>query len=271
VDRLDFLVRDAYATGLQLGFVNSLLIIDLMVPFEDEQGRIFLAFRERPALDFLEHFLYARRLMYSRCYERDSKVSAEGMLILAVQDFLPKSVGQPVVDDLMLLDDELLLDMILASNDPSSKSVQIAKLLKLGRVYSKVYEVHKKDSPRLQDWITNEARKSTSSSQFVIPYVNWRMEIAKGAGLNFEEMGWKILAVPPSPNVYREVDIDINILEEAPGGYGLRPASELSPTLENVQKTVQEAQQVVRVFVHPYLEKETTDRIETSAKKYFTE
>lgn len=268
-DRLDFLVRDAYTTGLQLGFINPRLILDYMAPYEDSQGRVSLTF-QKEALDFLEHFLYARSIMYARCYERDTKVAAEGMLILAVDDFLPKSVERLVVDNLMLLDDEMLLDVILTSGDESKKSVQLAELLKLGRVYPKVYQVHKRESKRLQEWIEQEARKSISASQFVTPYENWTREIAKLAGLRFEEEGWKILVVPPSPNVYREIEVDISILEHDGKGYTVLPASELSPTLEEIQRIINEAQQVVRVFVHPDLDQQAKTRIRESSANFFT-
>lgn len=267
-DRLDFLVRDAYTTGLQLGFINPRLILDYMAPYEDSRGRVSLVF-QKEALDFLEHFLYARSIMYARCYERDTKVAAEGMLILAVDDFLPKSVEQLVVDNLMLLDDEMLLDVILTSGDESKRSVQLAKLLKLGRVYPKVYQVDKRRSKKLQDWIV-EARKSISASQFVTPYENWTREIAKLAGLRFEDEGWKILVVPPSPNVYREVEVDINILEHDGDGYTVLPASEVSPTLEDVQRIIYEAQHVVRVFVHPDLDQQAKRKINESSAEFFT-
>jgi len=268
-DRLDFLVRDAYTTGLQLGLINPRLILEFMAPYEDSQGRVSLTF-QKEALDFLEHFLYARSIMYARCYERDTKVSAEGMLILAVDDFLPRSVQQPQVDNLMLLDDEMLLDVILTSGDESRKSVKLAKMLKLGRVYPKVYQVDKKSSKRLLDWINQEARKSISASQFITPHENWAREIAKLAGLRFEDDGWKILVVPPSPNVYREVEVDISILEHDEEGYTALSASDISPTLEDIQRIIYEAQQVVRVFVHPELDQQTKRKIRESSAAFFT-
>jgi HD superfamily phosphohydrolase len=266
-DRLDFLVRDAYTTGLQLGSINPHYIIDLMHPFEDKEGNVYLTFDMR-TLDFLEHFLYARSVMYKRCYERDAKVAAEGMLITAVDQFLPKNVNKSSIDDLMLLDDEMLLNVILTSGE-KSPAVELAKMLKLGQVYEKVFEIHKRDSPRLQQWI-QDARKSISSSQFVIPYESWRREIVEGAGLRAEDMAWQVLPVPPSPNVYREVEIEIDILRESASGFETVPAITLSPTLEDVQRIIQESQQVVRVFAHPGMDRTTKEKISESSKKYFT-
>jgi HD superfamily phosphohydrolase len=267
-DRLDFLVRDAYATGLQLGFINPRLIIDAMVPFEDDRGNLFLAFRE-PALDYLEHVLYARAIMYARCYEQDIKAAAEGMLVLAVKEFLPDKVDETVLRDIMLLDDELFLNLLM--NGSSQKSSNVAKLLKLGRVYEKVYRVHKRQSKRVRDYIGEmaTAKESTSVSQFVIPDQIWTRQIADGAGIRYEDYGWQVLVLPPSPNVYRELDVAIYILQEENGRFTTRLAPEMSPTLEETQKRIQESRQFVNVFIHPDLSKEVRERIRKSADQYF--
>jgi len=265
LDRLDYLVRDAYGTGLQLGFINSKLIIDYMIPYKDKRGNINLVFK-KPAIDFLEYLLYARSIMYARCYEQDIKAAAEGMLILAVKEFLPEKVEERDVNDLMLLDDETLLNHLVFSQN---NSANIAKLLKLGRVYDKVYEVHKKRSPTLQRYIEYEARKSLPTAQFIIPFEIWTRQIADGAKIKYEDEKWKILVVPPSPNVYKEVEADINILDEVADGFDLKLASEMSLTLEDVQRLVQESRHLVRVFVHPDFDQRTQAAIADSARALF--
>ena len=268
-DRLDFLTRDAYATGLQLGFINPHLIIDAMVPFKNNIGNVFLAFK-KPALDFIEHVLYARSIMYASCYEQDIKAAAEGMLVLAVKHFLSEHAKEEDIKKIMLLDDELFLNLMISG--PVLQSSNIARLLKLGRVYDKIYEVHKRFSSKLQAFITEQARAKRgagAASQFVIPDGVWTNDIAALAGLNYERDGWRILVVPPSPNVYRELDVNINVLIENAGAFSTRRAPDLSPTLEATQKIIQESRQIVRVFVHPDLKSETRDNVEKSARSYF--
>jgi hypothetical protein len=76
--------------------------------------------------------------------------------------------------------------------------------------------------------------------------------------------------VPPSPNVYREVEVDISILEHDEEGYTALSASDISPTLEDIQRIIYEAQQVVRVFVHPELDQQTKRKIRESSAAFFT-
>ena len=267
LDRLDFLVRDAHTTGLQIGFINPKLIMDCMVPYKDSFGNINLAFKEQ-ALPFVEHFLYARSIMYARCYEEDTKAAAEGMLVLAIMNFL-QEMSELDLSGLMLLDDETLLNLLLTSG--IKKVENMAKLLKLGVVYVKVFQVHKKQSQKLIDYIMKDVTRRPSTALFELPFSTWPKAIAEGAKINYDEEGWKILVIPPSPNVYREVEVDINILYQRGNGFDIKRASEVSPLLEDTQRIIQQSQQIVRVFVHPSFNSEKRNAIVESAKSFFEE
>lgn len=256
-----------------------------MIPFKNENKAVTLVFDLR-GLDFVEHMLYARSIMYARCYEEDVKASAEGMLISAVHEFLPSEVDKKSIHDLMLLDDETLLNILLTStangshishesaSDRLQKAASIARMLKLGRTYVKIFETRKEHSQKVRSYISDqvggvsENANPISSSQFLTPQA-WTRDILGNAGLRYEDEGWQVLIVPPSPNVYRETEANVYILEEKSAGFAGRPASSFSPTLEKIQEVIQTSQQKVRVFVHPDMEENYKSNIAKKAEDYF--
>jgi HD superfamily phosphohydrolase len=78
MDRLDYLRRDCYFTGVSEGTVASERIIKMMDLVEDE-----LVVEEK-GIYSIENFLNARRLMYWQVYLHKTAVSAEQMLISCI-------------------------------------------------------------------------------------------------------------------------------------------------------------------------------------------
>lgn len=127
--------------------------------------------------------------------------------------------------------------------------------------------IKKENSKLLQNYI-EEIRRPRADPQFETP-INWAGQIAKNAGLTSEDDKWKILVVPPSPNVYREIEVGVNILvNNEKGGYTTRPASSISPTLERIHNVIQEDQLKIRVFVHPSLSDDIVEALKISARDF---
>lgn len=78
IDRLDYLNRDSFFTGVSEGTVGAERIIKLMEIHKDE-----LVVEEK-GIYSIENFLNARRLMYWQVYLHKASVSAECMLISAI-------------------------------------------------------------------------------------------------------------------------------------------------------------------------------------------
>ncbi len=91
MDRLDYLQRDSFFTGVYEGKIGSERIIR-MLDVRDDQIVV-----EKRAIYSIEHFLNARRMMYWQVYLYKTNVSAEEMLaqIIRRAKFLAKS-GEPV-------------------------------------------------------------------------------------------------------------------------------------------------------------------------------
>ncbi len=79
IDRLDYLNRDSYFTGVAEGIISSERIIKLLDVVND---RIVV---EEKGIYSIENFLNARRLMYWQVYLHKTTISAEEMLISIIK------------------------------------------------------------------------------------------------------------------------------------------------------------------------------------------
>ena len=79
IDRLDYLQRDCYFTGVQEGTIGAERIIQMLNIVND---RLVV---EEKGLYSIESFLSARRIMYWQVYLHKTAVCAEKMLILLIQ------------------------------------------------------------------------------------------------------------------------------------------------------------------------------------------
>lgn len=79
IDRLDYLKRDSYFTGVSEGHIGSERIINMLNVKNDE------IVVEEKGIYSIENFLSARRLMYWQVYLHKTAVSAEEMLIKLIQ------------------------------------------------------------------------------------------------------------------------------------------------------------------------------------------
>lgn len=79
IDRLDYLQRDCYFTGVSEGTIGADRIIKMMAIVDDQ------VVVEEKGIYSIENFLSARRLMYWQVYLHKTTVSAEKMLINLVR------------------------------------------------------------------------------------------------------------------------------------------------------------------------------------------
>lgn len=128
VDRLDYLQRDAHFTGQQEGLLNVARVLEGIRPFRRGDS-IFLTF-DMSILPEIEQFVYAREVMYLRCYERAEKVVSEWLVLRAMNHlFMRHPELESEMNEFRLLTDAQLVEVVR-----SSKS-ETAKML-LERVYN---------------------------------------------------------------------------------------------------------------------------------------
>lgn len=75
IDRLDYLERDSFFTGVREGIIGVDRIIDMLAVHKDS------LVMEEKAVYSLENFITARRLMYWQVYLHKTAISAERMLV----------------------------------------------------------------------------------------------------------------------------------------------------------------------------------------------
>lgn len=108
IDRLDYLKRDGFFTGVAEGSIAVDRIVAMLDVFED---RIVV---EEKGIYSIEHFLNARRLMYWQVYLHKTSVSAERLLVNIIRraQYIMKSGDKLVCTDAlkMFLRHDYVLD-----------------------------------------------------------------------------------------------------------------------------------------------------------------
>ena len=85
MDRLDYLARDSFYSGVTEGKVGSERIIKML---DVEQDQLVV---EEKGVYSIEKFIVARRLMYWQVYLHRTVLSAEHMLMLALKSMASTS------------------------------------------------------------------------------------------------------------------------------------------------------------------------------------
>jgi uncharacterized protein len=96
VDRMDYLTRDSFFTGVSEGVIGYDRILKMLVV---HQGELMI---EEKAIYSVEKFLVARRLMYWQVYLHKTVVAAEKMLVRIIaraQELLAAGVDLPVASN----------------------------------------------------------------------------------------------------------------------------------------------------------------------------
>ncbi len=203
-DQIDYLMRDAYYTGVAYGVIDSERIIQTMKIFND--GIVF----ERKGVSALESMLVARALMYSSVYLHKTVRIAELMLIRAVEKAEPFDFSQFTDYELI----EKLKGMGKYQHD-------IVMRLKYRRLFKKAFA---KNLGELKE----EEKEIVAKLDDVTQIEN---EIAEKSGL---EEGYVIIDVPGKDILLSEPRIrkvDIKILEDGE----VKPLSYYTPLANALQ------------------------------------
>ena len=141
LDRMDYVVRDSYHTALPQGMVAAGQIMEMITPILTDEGSIHLAFDEA-AISHIEHFIYARDKMYASCYEHDTKLATELMLVKAVDSFLTiyEDSGLDAWGIACLTDDQLK-SLILLNSNTRMPCFELIKRIETGIPFKNVYSI----------------------------------------------------------------------------------------------------------------------------------
>lgn len=113
VDRMDYLSRDAFFTGVSEGVIGYDRILKMLVVHE---GELMI---EEKAIYSVEKFLVARRLMYWQVYLHKTVMAAEKMLVKIIErarELIANNVELPVASP--------VLDFFLKKHQPSDNFIK---------------------------------------------------------------------------------------------------------------------------------------------------
>ena len=200
VDRMDYLTRDSFFSGVIEGYVAYDRILK-MITVKD--GELMV---EEKGIYSIEKFLIARRLMYRQVYLHKTVLSAEQMLqrIIKRAKYISAQCQQPLhsfinepmqnitLDQFCSLDDT---DVLMAIKSWCSHSDKILSMLCRGIIDRELLKVKYSSSP--VDLQTVQARKEITASVL---------------GLTLQEAEWLVFTGEASSTTYNFEEQQIKIL-----------------------------------------------------------
>jgi HD superfamily phosphohydrolase len=210
VDQMDYLLRDAYYTGVAHGTIDTdRLFQTIMV----HHGDLVV---DKSGLVAVEGLMVARSLMYTSVYFHKTVRIAEMMMCKAVE-----SAPQEVLED-MFIDTDCSLSSKLASQEGAPS--RLMTMLRYRRLYKKAYTLP-------------ISAMDDEQAEALLPLVKYdrrkakEREIADRAGVSVEDV---VLDIPEKALLLSEPRIgktDVGILD----GGRVRPLSRYSPLAKAIQ------------------------------------
>ncbi len=285
VDRMDYLPRDAHMTGLAMGSSNVQALIEHMCPFQDERGKINLAFEES-ALPHLEHLLYAHDIMYINCYEHPRKLCAERLLTRLVEYALGKGVTK---ETLMLLTDEQLLASLSCFLPTESGERQCLRSIQENCNYYPVvkppyalskpvwdpgenklaFGFNQELDGEIEAWYKRRPKgKAHLKYVFSDAPKSWEERICSEAKIP-ESDRWKVVVTVPAYEAKQAEESGATILVKTGAGYETKDLFEASPVMRAVVTNLIPAREVIHVLVSEDLQEPVAKQVAGAADKVF--
>ena len=245
VDIMDYLVRDAYFTGVEYGKVDIYRLIDSIDIIDNKSLGVDMA-----ASYALEAFVIARYEMFKAVYFHRSVRAAEVMLIRAM-DYANEKLGLTTFKtpgDYLKLDDASVLLGLLSLKDAKEKplkfSYKIAQMLENRQLFKCAYEmiIHRRD-----EFFTSILSRGEVRSQIA-------QEMSDKTGVDPDCICIDVPTVPSVPYYpMQKRPADIPVFQTLPNGSkSVKQLSEVSHLVE----TLMGYMDVIRVYTAaPYRKK----------------
>lgn len=200
VDRMDYLTRDSFFTGVSEGVIGYDRILKMLTV---HNGELMV---EEKGIYSIEKFLVARRLMYWQVYLHKTVLSAEQMLRRIIQrarhikvscaeplnSFINRPINEITIEEFCNIDD---YDVLMAIKQWCGHSDKVLSLLSKGIVDRKLFKAIYSIAP--VDGGAVEAKKQEVAEQF---------------GITAEDADWLVFTGEASSSTYNPHSEHINIL-----------------------------------------------------------
>ncbi len=226
VDRLDYLRRDSFFTGVVEGTIGSARIIKMLNVVNDH------LVVEAKGIYSIENFLVARRLMYWQVYLHKTSLAAEKMLINTLQrakDLIAQGVSLPASPSLLFF-----LEQHLAPGQITEEALQHFLQLDDEDIWQALkYWQHSQDfvlSTLCQGLLNRRLFKACLSNEAPQPErVQQDLDaVTERFSISREEAKYLVVSSEVSSNMYNNHEQDIEILYN---DGSIRPIAEASDML----------------------------------------
>ncbi|MFC1454798.1 HD domain-containing protein [Candidatus Undinarchaeota archaeon] len=188
VDRMDYLVRDSYYTGVAYGLID---LERLLATIKLHRGKPVLTGGVQAA----ESLLRARFLMYPSVYEHHTNRIAESMFVRALESALLNKHIQP--KDLYLMDD---VKVISALRNSKGYSKEIFARIENRNLFKRALEINKKQAGQpLTEYLLGIRKQPDEISKL-------EKEICETAKI---DEGYAILDIPDPLYCQRELELSL--------------------------------------------------------------
>lgn len=200
VDRMDYLTRDSFFTGVNEGVIGYDRILKMLTVHE---GRLMV---EEKGIYSIEKFLVARRLMYWQVYLHKTVVSAEQMLKRIIKrakqigaecaeplnSFINKPIAEVTLEQFCEIDDN---DVMMAIKQWCSNSDFVLSLLCKGILNRKLMKLNFQASPVEESVLNNKMEALAAKFKISMEDASWLAFSgeATSSTYNFEEEKIEIL------------------------------------------------------------------------------
>ena len=262
-DRMDYLLRDAYATGVPFGLTDIDRVIMNLCLRKDKQGKYELAVHER-ALMSIEDIMDARFKMYKWVYNHHLKVALDELLITALdsmiddkelsyQDFHWNDFLKGKTDDSYIHTKLIEYQKIQFKGLIDRRYAPTSLLKRPGDYYNFVKMIEKEMGRR----ISEVAIKNRINKWFAkIEKGKVEVEIPEELTEKLEKMKLLTIHMPRSP--YKELNEKENIWICGDKGEELKELTTQSPYVEAINKEWQRFPSFYISFVVPGIKKDET-------------
>ncbi len=244
VDRMDYLVRDAYYSGVAYGIIDLDRVIQTLdvVEIEDKQHLTI----EEGGVQAAEAMLVARDLMYPTVYNHHTKRIAEEMLIRAIKRRLEYENILPL--DFMRMDDYEFFNFL---NNAEGYPKDIFLRFKTRNLFKRVITKRWTDFEESErDWLIREVGKDEKK------HLELEEEIAGKCGL---ENGFVLIDVPLPPPIE---EMKISIKYRMNDGWTITDLADISPLARSLQTTY-----ISRWTMGIYAPKDSVEKVKSEVKK----
>lgn len=281
IDRIDYLVRDAYHTGLRQGMVNLDPLVSEVAPFWDKDGKLILTYHSN-AIPHIRHFFYAHDVMYVDCYENSSKLAAERMLVKAVHD-ITSHYGESTLDSIRLLTDAQLEDLIITNTDATMPCFKLITELKRGRIFEEIYSLNLAEAKKkgqlnseIEHWVEGLGQslagrrgngvQDEAKIYHVDEVFQFEKYLSEKAGLG-KENSWMVAVTVPTTFTLRFQGVQILPRNESEGNP--ESLADRCSTIKKILTLLLEERQKMRVFVSKSTSPGKKSRLHDMAKAKF--